>query len=329
MSVVAISESIGSLGTEIGQAVAATLGYEFADREILTKAAEHFGEGIFELTHATEEKPTLWERLTDTQHRYTTYVEATMFELAARDNAVLVGRACTVVLGQIPHVLRVRITAPEAVRAQRVQQQHGLSSEAALDYVRRTDRERAARVKFLYHVDWEDPLLYDLMLNTERATVDEGARLVREALRTERFQSTAASSKATRDLNLVAQAKAALMANAITRSRPISVTSADGVITLSGVVDAEQVWATAQDVVARVPGVISVRNEVAVPGYGPDTDVQDEEGHGQFRHGEERSWGGYGGGWSDRERAAHERHVGGASTGQTPSTGGPAQTDRR
>ena len=77
MSVVAISETIGSLGNEIGRRVAQARGYEFADREIIAKAAERFHEGIAELTHVTEEKPTLWERFTDTQHRYMTYVEAT------------------------------------------------------------------------------------------------------------------------------------------------------------------------------------------------------------------------------------------------------------
>jgi hypothetical protein len=182
--------------------------------------------------------------------------------------------------------------------------------------VRRTDRERGARVKFLYHVDWDDPLLYDLVVNTERWDVDEGARLVREALRTEWVQSTPASLQAIRDQSLVAQAQAALVANPVTRARPIVVTCADGTIVLSGTVDSEQVWTAAQDTVARVPGVGGVQNEILVPGYGPESD-EDEEGHGQFRHGEERSWGGYGGGWSDRERAAHERHLGPAA-GRTP-----------
>jgi cytidylate kinase len=307
MSVVTISETIGSLGTEIGRTVAGALGYEFADREILTKAADRFGEGVFELTHATEEKPTLWERLTDTQRRYKTYVEATMFELAARDNAVLVGRACTVVLAEMPHVLRVRVNAPQSVRAQRVQQQHGLTEEAAIDYVRRTDRERGARVRFLYHVDWDDALLYDLVLNTERGTVDEGARLVREALAAERFQSPGGWRQSVLDRSLVAQAEAALLADPSTRGRPIVVTCTNGTIILSGNVDAEQVWMTAQDAVAKIPGVSGVRNEIVVPGYSAESEEEDE-GHGQFRHGEERSWGGYGGGWSDRERAAHEQH---------------------
>ncbi|MGH7279090.1 MAG: AAA family ATPase, partial [Candidatus Rokuibacteriota bacterium] len=108
MSIVAISETAGSGAIEIGRALAAGLGYEFADREIIEKAAEGFGEAVTTLTHATEEKPTLWERLSDTQRRYVAYVEATILDMAARDNVVLAGRGSTIVLAAVPHALRVR-----------------------------------------------------------------------------------------------------------------------------------------------------------------------------------------------------------------------------
>jgi len=266
MSIVAISETAGSLGREIGRTAAATLGHEFADREIISKAAERFGEGVLELTHATEEKPTLWERFTETQRRYMAYVEAIVLEMAARDNVVLVGRASTIILGKIPHVLRVRISAPEGARAQRVHQEQGLTAEAAVDYVRRSDHEHAARVRFLYHVDWDDPLSYDLVLNTERLSVEGGARLIRDALQEGRFETTVTARKTTRDLSVIAQAKAALLANPLTRLRQIFVSSTDAYLTLSGTVRTEQERRAAQEAVASIPGVTGVLNDiVALP----------------------------------------------------------------
>src|SRR5437667_6821023 len=264
MSILAISDTAGSLGREIGRTGAVTLGHEFADREIISKAAESFGEGVMELTHATEEKPTLWERFTETQRRYMAYVEAIVLEMAARENVVLVGRASTTILGKIPQALRVRISAPEGVRAQQVHQQQGLTAEAALDYVRRSDRERAARVRFLYHVDWDDPLSYDLVLNTERLSVDGGARLIRDALQEARFETTVTARKTTRDLSVIAQAKAALLANPMTRLRQIFVSSADGHISLSGSVRTEEERRVAQGVVASLPGVTGVLNDIVV-----------------------------------------------------------------
>jgi len=265
MSILAISDTAGSLGREIGHTVAASLGYEYADREIISKAAERFGEGVLELTHATEEKPTLWERFTETRHRYMAYIEAIVLEMAARDNVVLVGRGSTVILARIPQALRLRISAPESTRARRVHQAQGLTPEAALDYVRRSDRERAARVKFLYHVDWDDPLFYDFVVNTERLSVDEGARLIRHTLKEERLETSPTARKTMRDLSLAAQAKAALLANPMTRLRQIFVTATDGHIALSGSVRTEEERKVAAGVVASIPGVTGVLNDIVAP----------------------------------------------------------------
>lgn len=132
MGVVVMSETLGSLGDEIGRALGRSVAYEFADREIIAKVAERFGEGVVELAHVTEEKPTLWERLADTKRHYLASVEAIVFEMAARDNVILSGRGAAFLLGGISHVLRVRITAPERVRAERVAQRQDLSRDAAL-----------------------------------------------------------------------------------------------------------------------------------------------------------------------------------------------------
>ena len=97
MSIIAISQTLGSLGDEIGRELARALGWDFADREILLKTADRFGEGLPALQHATDERPTLWERFTGATEPYRTYVEAIIWEMAARDDAVLVGRGAAFV----------------------------------------------------------------------------------------------------------------------------------------------------------------------------------------------------------------------------------------
>ena len=298
MSIVAISETAGSGAIEIGRALAAGLGYEFADREIIEKAAEGYGEGVTALTHATEERPTLWERITDTQRRYVTYVEATILGLAAHDNIVLAGRASTIVLSHVPHALRIRITASERTRIERLEHQLGLVHDAAADYVRRIDRERAARVKFIYQVDVDDALLYDLVLNTDRLSVAQCVAMTREALGDDRVQSTAASRQAVLDLSLAARAKAALLANPSTRPLLLSVDCRDAVVTLSGSVRTQQDRSTAEETVTKVTGVREIVNRIIAPWLSGDLE---DLSHGQFRHGDERTWGGYGGEPKHRE----------------------------
>lgn len=265
MSIVAICETLGSHGIEIGRELSRALGWEFADREIIAKAAERYGEGVLELQHVTEEKPTLWERFTDSKRHYLSYIEATIFEMAARGRAVLVGHGAAIMLKGIPHALRVRITAPVHLRAERVRQRQGLASEAvALDFVRDADHERAARMKFLYNVDLDDPFLYDLALNTERLAVEEGARLVREALRGASVQPTARSLALAGDQSLAALAKARLLVDPTTRNLRLSITAADGRLTIVGVVDSEALRTAALDVVGGIPGVAGVTSDIGV-----------------------------------------------------------------
>lgn len=301
MSVVAMSETVGSGGTEIGRALAAALGWEFADREIITKAAESFGEGVEELKHATEEKPTLWDRFRESQQRYAAYVEATVLEMAARDNVVLVGRASSFILRDVRHVLRVRVIAAERVRVERIERQQGLTWEATQAYVRNADHDLAARVRFLYHLDWEAPLLYDIVLNTERLSVTRAVSVLRDMLADERFASTDDSRRELNDRRMAASGRAALLANPSTRPYSIRVTATGDTIELTGRVATETERQGAEAVVARIPGVATVRNVLFV-----HAGAVDDFSHGQFRHGEERSWGGYGGGGYEGEQRAEE-----------------------
>ena len=305
MSIVAISETVGSGGTEIGRALAAALGWEFADREIITKAAESFREDVSELRHATEEKPTLWDRFRQSQQRYATYVEATVIDMAARDNVVLVGRASAAILRDVGHALRARVIAPEEVRAGRIQSQQGLTAEASREYVRSADHDLAARVRFLYHLDWEAPSLYDIVLNTERVSVARAVAVLREMLDHDGFTASDASRRQLHDRALAALGRAALLADPTTRPHDIRVTAADGAVELTGRVDSQDARQVAQATVARIPGVRDVRNQLVVYA-GP----ADHLSHGQFRHGEERSWGGYGGPGYERERPRPERREG-------------------
>lgn len=263
MSIVAMSPTIGSLGDEIGREVARARGYEFADREIIEKAAARFGEGVMELAHATEEKPTLWERFIDTNRRYMTYVEAIVLEMAARDNVVLAGRGSAFLLGNMRHVLRVRVTAPERVRATRIEQQ-GLVPDAAVVLVRQSDNELGARVSYLYHVDWNDPLLYDLVVNTERMTVAEGAALVERALQNARYQSSVEAMNEIREVSLTTQCRAALLAHPDTRPLDLRAIFEHGQVTLSGLVEHDEQRQLAEQVIAKVPGVTSVSNTIVV-----------------------------------------------------------------
>jgi cytidylate kinase len=269
MSIVAISQTLGSLGDAIGRELADTLSCEFADREIILKAADQFGEAVGTLQHLTEERPALWERFTRSRQRYQAYVEAVIWEIAARGRAVLVGRGAPFVLGDVRHALRVRLTAPERVRAARVARQAGLDGEAAAYVVRLSDRERAARIRFLYHVGWDDPSLYHLVLDTDGLSVVESAGIVRQALRSERFRPTPEGLREAVDRSIVAGVRAALAADPRTRDMWLSaVDCRAGQLSIAGVVEREELRGLAEAIAWTVAGVRAVHNDVTVASTG-------------------------------------------------------------
>ena len=265
MSIVAISDTLGSRGDAMGRELARRLGWEFVDREVITKSAEQFGEAVGDLHEVTEARPTLWERFTDSKRRYLLYVEATVFEMAARDRVVIVGHGATIMLREIRHALRVRVSAPERERVERVRQEHGFTGNAALDAVRDSDGERAARMRYLYHVDMDDAFLYDLTINSERVDIDEGVRLMAEALTLQRAQSTDASWAEANDRAATAVARARLAADPRTRSQRLTVETHDRRLTLRGFADSEGHKHAALEIVRRVPHVIDIVDETVIP----------------------------------------------------------------
>lgn len=265
MSIVAISETLGSLGDEIGRELARALAYEFADREIVLRAAEEFGGGVTELDRLTEGRPTLWERFVETKRHYLAYVEAVIWELAARDDVVLVGRGAPFALRRLRHCLRVRVTAPEPIRARRLEARQGLVPDAT-EAVRQSDRERASRVRVLYQLGWDDALHYDVVVNTERLDVPDAVAALRGQLAAERFRTTPAARVEVADRALAARATATLLANAATRDLELVVSCERGQLSLAGRVGREEQRRLAEEVCGSLPGVVRLRSEIVVAG---------------------------------------------------------------
>ena len=71
--------------------------------------------------------------------------------------------------------------------------ERGLNPTEAARYVESTDRERSRFIRLHFRKDLTDPLLYDLVLNASRLSVEECASIVIETLL--RLQARNASVK--------------------------------------------------------------------------------------------------------------------------------------
>ena len=91
-------------------------------------------------------------------------------ELANEGNVVIAGCAGQVILANHPQALHVQIVAPFEARLARLMGQQAISEGAALERLLTSDRKRASYMKRNYGVDWLDPNLYDVLINTAKIT---------------------------------------------------------------------------------------------------------------------------------------------------------------
>ncbi|HOD44372.1 MAG TPA: cytidylate kinase-like family protein, partial [Anaerolineaceae bacterium] len=110
-----------------------------------------------------------------------------MLEMAEEGNIIILGRAGQVILSGRPDTLHVRLTAPLEVRINRVAARLSIPYEAARAQVLASDRHRKSYLKKGYQVDWNNPDLYDLMINTANVSAETAVELILHALAS-RFQ---------------------------------------------------------------------------------------------------------------------------------------------
>ncbi len=106
----------------------------------------------------------------------------TVLRLAEVGNVILVGRGSTVITQHLPRAFHVRVIGSVERRVDRIRKLLSLSRKEAAAHIEREDRARRRYMQKYFKRDPDDPLLYDVVLNTDRVPIPEGARMVGDAV---------------------------------------------------------------------------------------------------------------------------------------------------
>jgi len=203
--VVTIARTLGAGGEDVGRAVAADLGFAYADDEIISAAAERAGVSTATIEKA-EQRPGLIARIldsmgsvpidpsiyygqalalpaTDAPAGYDELIRDVIVGTANRGKVVIVAHGSGICLAGAPGVLRVFVTATPEARAARVATATGTDAERTGKAVADSDNQRADFLRRFYNVKQELPTHYDLVLNTDVLSVADAAKLVAAAAR--------------------------------------------------------------------------------------------------------------------------------------------------
>lgn len=264
MAVITISRGPYSSGEQLARCVADHLGYFCLDRDDLLEKASGFGVSEDDLRDALVQPPSLWSRYSHRKRKYLAVLQATLAEEVLEGSAVYHGNAGHLLLQGVPHVLRVRIVAPMAFRLALFRERGGPAGDEALEALLRMDEERRKWTRYLYGVDWDDPTLYDMVLNFENLSFKEACDVVCTSADEPRFRETEQSMRAMADLALASKVRAILVLHPATARLELEVTSHKGTVFIRGELPSPKLKEKVFEIVGAVPGIQGVDLELLV-----------------------------------------------------------------
>jgi cytidylate kinase len=263
MAVIAMTQEMATLGKDVALGVCEALGLQQVRHEVGDVVAGRMSVKKSLIRRIREGKASTVERWAADEKTISIFTAEEVLELAVRGNVLIRGWGATLLLRPVPHVPCIRVCAPTPVRVQRLMERLESDDEAlARHEIEVDDAARAARMGEHFNVTWGDPALYDLTLNTERVPIATCVDQVVALATSESFRETAESRRFLEDLALQARALAALRADPRTSGIDIVVEAKAGEAALRGIVVDEREKALCNEIVSRLPGVKSVRDEL-------------------------------------------------------------------
>lgn len=102
----------------------------------------------------------------------------TIIHIAKMGHVVFLGHATQVIAAKYPRALHVRIIGSLENRVKRVMERKKCSRDVALTEVKDTDHTRHHFVETHFHINVDNPLLYDMTLNVDRISQEEAAHTI-------------------------------------------------------------------------------------------------------------------------------------------------------
>lgn len=185
ISVITISREPGSGGNILAERLSQQFEFDLFYQEFIHKMAESAHVSVRLLETLDEKGASVLEEwissLVDKRHlwpdRYLQHLMKIIGTIGKHGRAVIVGRGANFVLPPEKR-LSVRVISPLETRIRNVFQAFGVTAAEARTRVLKTESDRKAFIKKYFNEDIQDPLNYDVIINTEDMSIDDAVNAV-------------------------------------------------------------------------------------------------------------------------------------------------------
>mgnify|MGYP001228425865 CR=1 FL=1 len=268
MPIITISRQMGSGGIPIAHRVAEALGYTLIDGEAIIEVADRYGLSAEALEQADEKPPHFVDKLDHKQVLDLHMIELIILEYALKGNVIIYGRGGQDLLKDINSKLRVRIIAPFEERVERWAEREWLDPDHARYLVRKSDQQRAGFIKYYFDRDWDNPLDYDLIINTGSLTEEIAVKLICDAINDSNLADCKAEcKKMLSDLILRKKLEIAIIADGTIDSYLLEISVEEGVATLGGQLHSRDEKKKSLKLANELEGIKSVSDKIRIVEY--------------------------------------------------------------
>jgi cytidylate kinase len=212
MTVIAMTREIGSLGTDVAAVLAHRLGLKIVHSEIVANnIAERLGVEESALLRYVDGSASIFERWQINRKKLSRYTSEEILGLAQQGNVLIRGWGAATLLRDMPQVISVRVCAPMSFRVQVMMRRLGVEdADAVREEIERYDAAHLRTMRTSFGVEREDALLYHIVLNTERLSVDSCVKAVCQLAEDPKFQDQATARSVLANKLLEAKINSAL-----------------------------------------------------------------------------------------------------------------------
>jgi cytidylate kinase len=274
MTVIAMTREMGSRGREVALGLADRLGLKIIHHELVEHdLAARLNLPESAVQHFLEGDVSLFERWKIDRTRLSLYTKEEILELACRGNVLIRGWGAAQLLRSIGNVPCIRVCAPmryrEDVLLARVSSLK--DREEARAEIERNDAAHAKVIQKFFKADWRDSEQYDMVLNTERLSIDFCVDQVAQLAVLPNFKQTERSRKAMADRLIEFRIHDGLHAlnnrHGLAPALQISVDA--GKVVLDGIVADNEIANMIERTVSQTEGVIEVNNQMRIMSVPP------------------------------------------------------------
>ena len=262
MAVLTIARETGAIVSGEELTLCNTLGLHCISKASLERRFAALGIENDFLRRFDERKPGFSGSLNNSAGYYWETLRTAVLQELLQDNIAVFGRGGNFLLYGLVDCLRIRLIAPEQFRMEQLAKELSIPESKALKIIRQSDNDRRKFCDYYYGKEWDNPANYDLVINTAEIDMESVAGIVAPLLpapvndqRKQQLQTVVQTQIIKHTLFAVPELQLIY---------PDVICDESGTVTLRGNVPSAAAARRASEVVANIPGVTAVNNELVV-----------------------------------------------------------------